>query len=289
MAADLIIKYEGGDADLHFVEMRSLGNSFLGFERIISDGLIFLGTDRLPKRGERHDLVVRAHEPVIGSSEIPIYLTQAAGLLPLGWWLMQTGAAEAVSHFATFVFTHLSGRKSEAEKAMAAMIKMREIEAEQNLRSQEQWLENEARWRDQLFALVNKLAFPAIRAVAPVGPSVDQFKFNGSVAPSLLVDLPTADAIRSKGELEVTDLQTVKLQIDGFVYHTKKLNVENPERPGSYISADIRDPVFDQVPNIYTEAAATKSEIVVQAKFGYRADNLERICIMDHGDNRDNS
>lgn len=287
--ADILIKYEGGDADRHLVEMRALGNSLLGFERIISDGLIFLGEDRLPKRGERHALVVRAKEPVIGSSEIPVILTQATGLLPFAWWLMQTGAAEAVSYFATYVFTKLSGRNSEAQAALDAMVKMREIEAKERTISQQQWLEHDAGWRDQLFALTNRLAASAIRAVTPVGPSVDHFKLNGTKAPTLLVDLPTADAIRAKGELEVTDLRPIDLRVDGFVHHSKKLNVENPELPGCYISADVRDPVFDQVPNVYTEAAAIQSIIRVQAKLGYRAGILERIYIMDHGERLDDA
>lgn len=287
--ADIILKYEGGDADKHFVEMRSLGNSLLGFERIISDGLIFLGDNRLPKRGERHTLVVQAKEPVVGSSEIPVILTQSAGLLPFTWWLMQTGASEAVSYFMTYVFTHLSGRKAEAATAMDAIVRMREIEAQERSISQEQWLAQEAGWRDQMFSLVNKLVLPAIRAVAPIGPSVDQLKLNGSRAPALLIDLPTADAIRSKGELEVTDLRPIDLRVDGFVHHSKKLNVENPEQPGSYISADVRDPVFDVVPNVYTQAAASQSTIRVQAKLGYRAGILERIYIMDHGDRLDDA
>lgn len=287
--ADIVIKYEGGDADRHLVEMRALGHSLLGFERIISDGLIFLGEDRLPRRGERHALVVRAKEPVIGSSEIPINLTQAAELLPFAWWLMQTGAAEAVSYFASYIFTKLSGRNSEAQAALDAMVKMRGIEAKEQAINQHQWLEHEAGWRDQLLTLTHRLAMPAIRAVTPVGPSVDHFKLNGSKAPALLVDLPTADAIRAKGELEVTDLRPMELRVDGFVHHSKKLNVENPELPGLYISADVRDPIFERVPNVYTAAAATKSAIRVQAKLGYRAGVLERIYIMDHGDRLDDA
>lgn len=280
--ADIVIKYEGGDADKHVVEMRSLGNSLLGFERIISDGLIFLGEDRLPRRGERHSLVVRAKEPVIGSSEIPVVLTQATGFLPFAWWLLQTGAAEAVSYFATYVFTKLSGRNGEAQAALDSMVRMREIEAKERLSSQQQWL-------DALSTLVSRLAIPAIRAVHPIGPSVDKFRLNGTAAPALLVDLPTADAIRAKGELEVTDLRPIDLRVDGFVHHNRKLNVENPEAPGSYISADVRDPIFEQVPNIYTEAAASQSVIRVQAKLGYRAGILERIYIMDHGDRLDDA
>lgn len=108
-------------------------------------------------------------------------------------------------------------------------------------------------------------------------------KLNGSAAPAFIIDLPTADAIRAKGELEVTSLQEIDLRLDGFVHHTKKLNVENPENPGTFISADIRDPAFDVVPNAYTEAANVKGVLRVQAKLGYRAGVLEKIYIMDHG------
>lgn len=287
--ADLVIKFQGGDADRHNVEMRALGHSLIGFERILSDGLIFLGEDRMPKRGERHTLFVLAQEPKVGSSEIAVNLTQATGLLPLAWWLMETSAGEALSYFTTWVFAKLGGRESDAKAAYAAMVKMREIEAAERVETQRQWLEHEAGWRDQLFALTDKLSNAAIQAVRPVGPSVDNFKLNGTKAPPLLVDLPTADVIRAKGELEVSELQTIDLKVDGFVHHSKKLNVEHPDQPGRFISADVRDPVFDNVPNAYTEAAGNQDTLRVQAKLGYRAGILEKIYIMDLGDRIDNA
>lgn len=289
---DIVIKYEGGDAHKHNVEMRVLGHSLIGFERIISDGLIFLGEGRLPKRGQRHPLIVQAREPVIGSSEIPVLLTQGHGLLPLGWWLLEAGAGEAVSYFMTYVFAKLGSRPREAQGAYDAMVKMREIDAKERLAAREidaneriamhdRQMARDAEWRDQLFALTNKLANSAINAVKPVGPSVDKFRLNGSKAPPFIVDLATADAIRARGELEVTELQPIELRVDGFVHHSKKLNVENPECPGKFISADVRDPNFEAVPNHYTEAAANKSMIRVLAKLGYRSGVLERIYIMD--------
>lgn len=295
--ADLVVKYQGGDADRHNVEMRSLGYSLLGFERIISDGLIFLSENRLPRRGERHTLIVHAREPRAGSSEIEVFLTQASGLLPLGWWLLETGAGEAVGYFATWVFSKLGGREADAKAALSAMERMREteakervdtrgIEANERLEMQRQWLEHEAAWRNRLFLLTEKLANAAVQAVKPIGPSVDSFKLNGSKAPPLVVDLPMADVIRAKGELEVSELQTIDLRVDGFVHHNKKLNVEHPDFPGRFISADVRDPLFERVPNPYTQAAAIKSMLSVQAKLGYRAGLLEKIYIMDLGDPR---
>ncbi|MBQ1498855.1 MAG: hypothetical protein IIZ38_11125 [Sphingomonas sp.] len=286
--SDLQISYKGGDADRHTVEMRSLALSLLGLERIISVGLIFMAYDRLPRRKERHQLAVKAREPEAGSAVIPIDLSALATLLPLGWWTLQTGAAEVIGHFMTYVFARLGSRQSDADKAMDALVKIREIEAGERAETQRQWLEHEAGWRDQLFTLANRLAASAIKAVAPVGPSVDQMKLNGAASP-FTIDLPTADAIRAKGELEVTDLQEIDLRLDGFVHHSKKLNVENPEKLGTFISADIRDPAFDTVPNVYTEAANTKSVLRVRAKLGYRASVLEKIYVMDCGGRLDHA
>lgn len=286
--SDLKISYSGGDADKHAVEMRALALSLLGMEKIISDGLIFMGEDRMPKRKERHQLAVKAKEPEAGSAVIPVDLDSLATLLPLGWWVLQTGAGEVVGHFMTYVFALLGSRKSEADEAMEQLARIREIEARERVETQRQWLEHEAGWRDQLFTLANRLAAAAIKAVTPVGPSVDQLKLNGA-APPFTVDLPTADAIRAKGELEVTELREIDLRLDGFVHHSKKLNVENPESPGTFISADIRDPAFETVPNVYTEAANTKSTLRVLAKLGYRAGVLEKIYVMDHGGRLDDA
>ena len=91
-----------------------------------------------------------------------------------------------------------------------------------------------------------------------------------------------ADAIRSKGELEVGDLQEMQLTLDGFVHHTRRLNVENPYEPGHFLYADVKDPLFDDVPNVYTDAANRKATISVMAKPAFRTGKLERIYIMDY-------
>ncbi|MCW2361630.1 MULTISPECIES: hypothetical protein [Sphingobium] len=278
----LVIKYDGGDAISHTIEMRALGLSLIGFEKIISDGLIFMGNDRLPRRRERHQLVVKAQGPAIGSTEIPFQIAQSLGLLPFGWWLLQTGATEVVGGWLTYVFAKLSGRTNEAAMALDALSRAREQELAAKAQSEARWLEHEAAWRDQLFALTARLVPSAIKAVAPIGPSVDRAELLGASLPPFVIDLPTADAIRAKGELEVTELQETELRIDGFVHHTKKLNVENPDAPGTYLSADVRDPAFDIVPNAYTEAANVKGVLRVQVKLGYRAGQLEKIYVLNH-------
>ena len=135
--------------------------------------------------------------------------------------------------------------------------------------------------QEMILGAVDRLSPAAIRAVAPIGPSVDKLRVIGRSETSMPIDLPVADAIRSKGELEITDLRRIDLRIDGFVRHSRKLNVENPESAGAFITADVRDPSFEISPNAYTAAAASRSSRSVQAERGYRSGVLERIYIMD--------
>jgi hypothetical protein len=50
---DIRIRYDGGDANNGSIDMRQLGRSLQGADKIISDGLIVLIQGRSPKRGER--------------------------------------------------------------------------------------------------------------------------------------------------------------------------------------------------------------------------------------------
>ena len=47
--AQIRIKYDGLDADRHEVDMRLFGRSLIGIDKIISDQIIFLTENRLPR------------------------------------------------------------------------------------------------------------------------------------------------------------------------------------------------------------------------------------------------
>ena len=69
--------------------------------------------------------------------------------------------------------------------------------------------------------------------------------------------------------------------MDGFVLHNRKLNVEHPHEPGRFISADVRDPLFELSPNPYTVAAQERRVIMAQVKPAYRKGRLERLYILN--------
>lgn len=177
---------------------------------------------------------------------------------------------------------HFSGRPDAADKHLKAMLELNRDHLKARDDSDARWHAEHAQWRDQLFTLAGKLAGAAGQTVAPVGPSVRNLKFSAGQSREFEVDEAMADAIRLKGELSVGDLQTMILKTEGVRDHTRSLFVVHPDEDG-YITANVKDPIFDQWPNVYTEAAARKATIQVQAKPAYRGGRLERIYIMDFG------
>ena len=50
---DILISYDGGDANDNAIDARLYGQSLQGLDRMVSDCLIIISESRLPKRGDR--------------------------------------------------------------------------------------------------------------------------------------------------------------------------------------------------------------------------------------------
>ena len=81
-----------------------------------------------------------------------------------------------------------------------------------------------------------------------------------------------ADAIRSKDKLEVGDMEKMRLRVDGLIHHNKQLKVEHPDKPGKFITANVRDPAFAEDGSVYTDAVSQKGYLDVSAKPSRTAD-----------------
>lgn len=278
-----LIQYDGGDADHHAIDMRLLGESLQGIDRIVSDLIVIASARRLPKRGERAILAIKANEPKQGSVEILAILQESAGFLQLGWQVFGPNGADIITNWFKAVLLFHSGRKSEAEQAMQhvadlATQQTKALQEVENNRHQEVM-----GMLSVLRLAVERLGPSAVQTVAPVGPSVRKLWFwNFKRETPLEISNDDAERIREKAELEWGPLQTYVLQTDGFVFHTRKLSVEHPERTG-YLLAEVEDPIAEQENNPYATAVQRKARISVQAKAGYRSGNLERLVILDFG------
>jgi hypothetical protein len=202
MASDgFVIKFDGGDADYHSVDMRLLGESLQGIERIASDLIVAVLNNRLPKKGERAPFIVKAYEPSAGSVTIPVSIQEGAALLQLGWQIFGSSASDIFSNWFKAVLLFHSDRKSEAEQAMEHVANLAEAHNEA-LRQVEANRHDEVLGMQAIFqSLVERLGPAATQAVAPVGPSVRRLWFlptKDSKSPQLEIDTKDAERIRKK-------------------------------------------------------------------------------------------
>lgn len=282
-AGQLRIVYDGLDADQHQVDMRLFGRSLIGIDKIISDQIIFLTEHRRPNQRERAPLIIRAQPPIEGSAEVYGALAPAVGMLPLAWEFITSGSGDFLWRSLSWVLDYHAGRKSAAEQNLDALRELTKEQEKARSRSEARWLKSEAEWREGMFDLVKYLHPAAKNVVAPIGPSVERLQIGTREQKGEEFDVPEAAAIRFAGEAEVSDLEKMVISVDGFQHHNKTLKIERPDNPGSYMTADVRDPAFEDAPNIYTQAAEQKARLEVTGKRLYRGGKLERIYIFDAG------
>lgn len=281
MTQEITIKYEGGDADKHLVDMRLLGRSLQGFDQIMSAGIIFYIHKRIPKRGERAPVVVKTHAPKEGSQTIKAILDTAQFVLPLVWPSLTDGSSSYLWNFVSYIIKVNGGRKSEAKQHEDTILKILKDQAEERKQTLDTWMTNEAEWRNGLLHLANRLIPHSINAVAPIGASVKTTSFSTGTAMPTLIDEPIAEAIRSEGEIEISDIEVLDLKTDRFIHHNRRLNVLNPFKSDSYINAEINDPSAEIAPNSYSDAANRKATIRVHAKIAKRGQDVEKIYVLN--------
>ena len=274
------IVYDGGDATGHAIELRLLGQSLQGIDRIISDGLIIASTGRMPKKGERAVVITKIQEPAIGSYTISGFWQEISTSLALGVPIITNIGTDIISHYVKSVLLLFSGRKLESDKALETVekIMLAQIAANENMDARRH--EEIMRMQSILAMSIERLGPAAAQCVAPIGRSVETASFAAGSHEPARIGVNEADAIRASNEIEWGPIGEIELRTDGFKFHTSGLSVEHPDREG-YLMAKVSDPAFSQEENAYTEAAQRRSRIVVLARRGYRSGQLQQLDIVD--------
>ncbi|TWH01415.1 hypothetical protein L614_002400000200 [Ochrobactrum sp. J50] len=275
MGNKLVLKFDGGKSATHVIGLGELGRSLTGIDRIATVGLVLFAERRIPKKREKSLVMLVAEEPKKSSVAIPLDLQSAPWLLPLVNEFIAANGAELLKQFISWVLLHLGGRKKEADVHFQALMDLtKTLNASHD--------EREARWHETLLSIVDRMAPYARDAVAPVGQTARSLSIGPTGGAAVaVIDEPTADAIRARKGDEVEDLIEMTVTVDGISHHKQQIQVENPEEPGKFINADVRDPAMDIAPNIYSEAANVKGQLLVQAKKVRREGRLHRLYIMD--------
>jgi hypothetical protein len=109
------IVYDGGDARNNTIDARLFGQSLQGLDRMVSDCLVIFALERLPKRGERAPLLLKAKEPEAGSYSVPQLLQEASELLGIGVPILSAIGPEIVGYYVSAVLDHFRAVSTRTE------------------------------------------------------------------------------------------------------------------------------------------------------------------------------
>ncbi|MDD7908646.1 hypothetical protein PUV47_01845 [Pseudovibrio exalbescens] len=279
MDSNFVIHFSGHDADQHLLNMGQLGKALVGIDTIVNTGLIALTQNRLPKKGERYQLQIKAGEPREGSYELLAWLKDNIAVgLPLVHEVMNAHAKEVLSNWLGWVFKMASGREKEADPHyQELMVFAREMHKDR--------LTSEEKNREFFLNVLDKVMPAAKDAVAPIGRSAKELSFHeqqSSESPTTTVDVAMADVIRSGEKLVIGDLAPFRVRADGLIRHNRQLKVEHPEADTGFLTCAVSDPVFSEDNNVYIQAVANRAFLDITAKPTRREDGtLKTLTIMD--------
>lgn len=289
--SEIYLKYDGGDAARHAIDAKLYGQSLQGIDRMVSDCLIIISLQRLPKRGERAPLILKAKELEKGSVGTPAVIQEASELLGIGIPILTQIGPEIIGYYVTAVLDHFKGKDDNVALAIREMSEMHRVALEAMSKMSEDVLskmdavdqrrhEEQMGMQDLLRTAISGSGGAAVDYVAPIGRSVDTASFVSGERPALITNKEDADAIRDSQALDWLTPANEVLTTDGFKFHTSGLSVENPEKEG-FLMAEVNDPVFEKESNPYTIAAQKRAKIEVLARRGYKNGKLARIIILD--------
>ncbi len=269
-----------GDAERHLIDMRLLGQSLQGADKITSDGLIFLIQGRLAKRGERAPVIIKSREPLQGSVVVQGTYETAVALLPLGAPIAADLASGFLKEWWLAIKARFSGNRAVVEVAINTMAEMARDQLAARDTAEQRAHERDMSHLDMIRHAIGMQQRPMESFAAPIGPSVAEGRIINSDGEPVVVNTAEADQIRESGKVMWSELKEIPLRTEGFRFHTNGLSIDNPKGDG-YLMARVRDPRFEELENPYTNAAQRKSEIVVLARSGYKDGELVNIDTVD--------
>lgn len=261
------IRYDGIDAGDNVIDMRLFGESLIGLERALATGLNTMALGAIPRSRAKPTLEIKASPIRPGSVELDAIVEVAKGALPILTPILIKHGPKIARLLLSAIIKKGAGQKKQAEADVDQLVELAKINAA-----------DRAGERQLIVDLVDRLASTAAPIVAPVGRSCEALRISDGTH-TTEVDVPMAQAVRSKADLEVSDMVPMRIRVDGVVVHTRSLKVEDPSEPGRFVSAEVRDPAFTDGENIYTRSVTKFLD--VQAKATYRDGRLFKLHIMD--------
>ncbi|WP_139165392.1 hypothetical protein [Filomicrobium insigne] len=261
------------------IDAQQLGRSLAGIGRLYRSVNHFYFTGKMPTKIRKSEVQILVGPPQEGSISYALWVLIAHGTLPMYPQLLAEFSDICTPEVVKAVIAKRAGQTKIAEKAIDKIAEIAEHNAELSKRFIEyaQLVEaghQERARADQqdkakLLGVIERLgqlnASAMTEMVAPVGPSVRQLVHSKGDTAEYVIDEPVADAIRSRGVLEVQEAisMTVRIEAVDKIRRTCKIISGDGTPP---ITGKITDPVVTEPQNVYTRALDNATPIVVTGK-----------------------
>lgn len=262
------VRYEGGEADAHEIDLYQLGTSLQGFARVLAVSAHFAETGKYNKQFDTLSVRVVA-QPV---EEHHCYEV-AATIVKIA------SSKELWSGLGTALFMGVVGyvfnrRKAEEMKHLSEALK--------------QVIGSQTDTQERLLLTIEKLADalrPSVRqALSPIGKSVESISLRGKneSAPSVVLDRETKELASVDVENTITPSQQLVGVISELDMISGSCKVALESDPSIRIPAKIVDPVVSQPNNPYAVALSQIASIQFTAKAEIDAEgNVVNLYISD--------
>ena len=275
MARELRVRYEWDRSRDESIDMKSLGQSLLGIERIVSFGLSAIETGKLPRSRHRVPFSTGITRVRPGSLDFEIVAQVTYSATILVYSVSQGDASSFLMNWIMGAINMAGGRRDRAmeslEKINNSLLTMTtETQREQN------------RLINRLISILENLRMTnAARGAVSAVDSEDKKIFlddheNGTAE----IDKSLADAV-ANARTSPSTLENLVLKVDGFSRSSKSLKVVHPEDPNRYLTAYVTDPYFGSASSPYLEAATDGGELYVVARVVRHGDEIVKLYILD--------
>lgn len=248
------IEYNGLDAKHDMLELRELSISLGGASKLLrmSSHLLFAGeipSKNAPVRTKFYAKPVEAGcfpVEIIGSIDGDLFGITSEVIAGLG--------AEIIQRLMTIAILMPSGRSKETAQHFEALMELTKQIQQDKMASQEmlisRWAESESRMFEMAKMLADRGHSATIDAVHPIGRTCSEQSFGNQNKGGVIVDLPTAQSIRSGLKLEIGDMAEYNVTLDGVIIHNRTCRLYVEGEGDRVITGDLVDPVADEWPNI---------------------------------------
>ncbi|MEL3890879.1 hypothetical protein V6B08_11425 [Ferrovibrio sp. MS7] len=280
------IKFDGLDAHHNRMDLRTLGVSISGVSKILNSAASTLLWGEVPKKKAIPRIKFYA-APVEkpGSYPIPVeaLFTDPSTINLMSEWLAALGS-EAIQRLFSIVMLSSSARSNEVDAHFAALMELTQKIREDAAASQQLLLARNAESESRLIDLVKHLTKEnqkfVIEATTAIGNTCSQMQLGELRTGGVVIDIPTAQSIRSPDKVEIGDLTQYRVVIDGFVAHNMTVQMFINGDDKSHITGDLADPQAKVYPNIYTQNIRHKM-LEITAKPTFKGGAIHRLTVMD--------